>query len=391
MAATWWTAERAGDYTAYLRRNGLLVILAGVALAIAGLVGLMQLRVESHILRFFPPTHPLPKACVEIEEDLVGLTPLELWVSAPPKVLLTPEGLEGLEGLVGFVRGQADLVESVSSPLEVLPQDLGPTAQAALLGALLADPPPGLEHGGMLDQGLAHLRITVHAYTGSSEACDDLVREVKGALQAPPPGVPALPEGVRVRLTGGVPLLVRVQVLLLQTQLQSFVLALALVTLILAAAFRSPLLVVISLVPNLLPILATLGFMGLTEIPLNTATVTVAGIALGLVVDDTIHLLHAFAEARRSGLSQGLATRRMLLHVARPVLVTSAAVGAGFGVFALSPFRPTLFFGLLIAVTMAIALACDLGLLPALLLRSAPSEDEPQAPDTALPEAPAAG
>jgi len=126
---------------------------------------------------------------------------------------------------------------------------------------------------------------------------------------------------------------------------------------------------VISLVPNLLPILVTLGFMGLLEIPLNTATVTVAGIALGLVVDDTIHLLHAWVEARNAGATIVAATERMLHHVGRPVLVTSVAVGAGFGVFAFSPFRPTLFFGLLIAVTAVTALLCDLGLLPALLLR----------------------
>jgi len=369
QTASWWNAERARQLRDYLGRNAVLVILAGVLLGIGGMVGLMQLEVESHILRFFAPTHPLPEACAEIEESLVGLTPLELWISAPPDELLSAEGLAALEGVLGYVRGKTELVQSVSSPLEALPSGLSPEARGALLAAILARPPPGLERSGELVPGRVHLRVTIHAYTRSSESCDELVRELKGALAQPPEGVPALPAEVRTRLTGGVPLLVRVQVLLLRTQLQSFVLALVLVTFVLAVAFRSLTVVVISLVPNLLPILVTLGFMGLLEIPLNTATVTVAGIALGLVVDDTIHLLHAWVEARNAGATIVAATERMLHHVGRPVLVTSVAVGAGFGVFAFSPFRPTLFFGLLIAVTAVTALLCDLGLLPALLLR----------------------
>ncbi|MCA8924434.1 MAG: MMPL family transporter [Planctomycetes bacterium] len=398
--ASWWNAVRAHALRVYLGRQGVLVILAGVALGIGGTVGLMQLQVESHILNFFPPTHELPRASAAIEGSLVGLTPLELWVSAPQELLLSAEGLEGLDGLVAYARSERELVQSVSSALEVLPADVSPEARAALLGAILARPPPGLEHSGMLHQGLAHLRITVHAYTRSSESCDALVQDVRAALAHPPEGVPPLPEGVRVRLTGGVPLLVRVQVLLLETQLQSFVLALVLVTFVLGVAFRSLTLVVVSLVPNLLPILVTLGFMGLLEIPLNTATVTVAGIALGLVVDDTIHLLHAYASRRGAGASIAQATEGMLLHVGRPVLVTSVAVGAGFGVFAFSPFRPTLFFGLLIAVTAFTALLCDLGLLPALLLRlpgasageepgEAPEPADHAAKSPAPPEAPA--
>ena len=104
------------------------------------------------------------------------------------------------------------------------------------------------------------------------------------------------------------------------------------------------------------------------------ATVTVAGIALGLVVDDTIHFLHEYAHARPQGVVA--AVRHTLEVVGRPICVTSLAVGVGFGAFVLAPFRPTLYFGLLIALTATGALVCDLVVLPALLLlRSPPAEE----------------
>jgi YHS domain-containing protein len=107
--------------------------------------------------------------------------------------------------------------------------------------------------------------------------------------------------------------------------------------------------------------------MGLLAVPLDTATVTVAGIALGLVVDDTIHFLHEYGRARGEGQDRGGAVAETLFRVGRPVFVTSLAVAAGFGAFAFSPFRPTLYFGLLIAWTSVAAVVCDLVVLPALL------------------------
>ncbi len=178
----------------------------------------------------------------------------------------------------------------------------------------------------------------------------------------------AFPPGITAKITGGPTLLIRGQVLLLETQVRSFALAFVVVSLVIAVAFRSFRVLLVSLIPNLLPIIYTLGLMGLLHVPLDTATVTVAGIALGLIVDDTIHILHRYAAARGDGTATPAAVADTLYIVGRPVLVTSLAVAAGFGGFAFSPFPPTFYFGLLIAWTSISAVACDLVVLPALLL-----------------------
>jgi hypothetical protein len=218
------------------------------------------------------------------------------------------------------------------------------------------------------------LRVTLACRTTSSEAFDRLVLRLGGQLKSSVRA--AIPESLELRLSGAVPLLVRVQALLVETQLRSFALALAVVTCVLLLAYRNLALVAVSLLPNVMPILITLGGMGAFDIPLNTATVTVAGIALGLVVHDTIHFLHHYHLARQAGGTRLHAVSETLSVVGRPIATTTAAVALGFGAFALSPFRPTFFFGVLIALTCLSALVCDLLVLPALLLARSPSDTE---------------
>ena len=107
--------------------------------------------------------------------------------------------------------------------------------------------------------------------------------------------------------------------------------------------------------------------MGWFGVPLNAGTVTVAGIALGLIVDDTIHVIHSFAEARDQPPLEAIVST---LHGSgKPILITSVAVALGFGLFGFAAFQPTRYFGLLTALTSLLALFADLVILPALLLR----------------------
>ena len=106
----------------------------------------------------------------------------------------------------------------------------------------------------------------------------------------------------------------------------------------------------------------------LADLSNRNTLLAVAGIALGLVVDDTIHLLHRYREARLQGAFPERAVAAALSSAGRPVVVTSVALALGFAAFGAAPFRPTRDFGLLTAATATSALALDLLLLPALLL-----------------------
>jgi predicted RND superfamily exporter protein len=355
---------RVGAYTARVRRAAPLILVVALALGAFAASGLSHLRFESHVLRFFPATHRLPQAFAAVEENLLGLTPLELWLEGDAS-LLDAQRLGALRELLETARSDP-LVQQVISPLSLDPRwdQLSPGALSALLQAGLAEAGRQVATTHLVQrEGRVSLRITLACKTPSSEAFDRFVRRLRTSV---PPVL-----GEHLRLTGAVPLLVRVQALLVETQLRSFAVALGVVTLVLLLVYRSLLLVGVSLLPNLLPILLTLGAMGWLDVPLNTATVTVAGIALGLVVDDTIHLLHHYHRLRRLGIGRPAAVCDMLAVVGRPVTVTTAAVALGFGAFAVSSFSPTRYFGALIALTCVFAWVCDVIALPALLLLGA--------------------
>jgi predicted RND superfamily exporter protein len=152
------------------------------------------------------------------------------------------------------------------------------------------------------------------------------------------------------------------------SQVRSILIALLLIAGLMALLLRSVKLGLLSLVPNALPILLMFAVMGFAGIPLDAATSIVAGLALGIAVDDTIHYLTRFRHELRKTRSYPEALAHTTRTVGRAIVFTSVILFAGFSVLLLGTFKGTIYFGLLIGLAMAFALVGDLVLLPALLL-----------------------
>ena len=351
-------------YVAWLRRRRSIIIGAGLIFVVMGIWGVNQLRLESHVLRFFPETHPLPQAYAAFEDSFFGLTSFEVWVEGPRVDVASARTLEVLDDLRNFAK-QQKLVTSVLSPFEGLGTGWSTTIQALFLEPLFdrAATDASLASYLWAGEGQAAMRMTFAAPTTSSNAAYKAVQVLRAERDRL---AERLPQDVQIRMSGSAPLLVRGQVLLLQTQVRSFLIAFGIIVLVVLIAYRSSLLTLVSVIPNVLPILGTLGLMGWLGITLNAGTATIAGIALGLVIDDTIHLMHHYASRNRQEAANARVVD-MLITVGWPVIITSIAVAVGFGLFGVAEFRPTRFFGLLIAVTGGFALICDLLLLPAIL------------------------
>ena len=376
----WWTPDRASRLAGWLRRQSRWIAAAGLVVAVVACFGLSRLRLESHILTFFPESHRVPSNYHAMEDHLMGLSQLEFVVQGSRDRMTSDETLTAYRDLLAESIAEEPLLREVVSVLieptragnlefVLEPQELREALEEEGI-------PEGLERFLQVDGDRYILRTTLLATTSSSNAVHALVERLRLRIAA------RLPSELEAAITGSAALLIQGQVLLLETQVLSFGLALLAVTVVILMAFRSLRLALLSLLPNLLPVLFTLGLMGLAGIPLNTATVTVAGIALGLIVDDTIHFLHHWRTKRQAGEDAGVAAADTLYHVGRPALITTVTVAVGFGMFALAPFRPTLFFGLLIALTALTALLCDFVILPALLQMRAAIP----APDLGAPE-----
>jgi predicted RND superfamily exporter protein len=163
----------------------------------------------------------------------------------------------------------------------------------------------------------------------------------------------------------------QVEQALVEGQVESYGLALLALLATFSFAFRSLPLALVALVPNTIPVLLGAGVMLLAGMRLDVATVMVASTTLGLIDDDTIHLVHAYLGARERGESHAL--EHALRHAGQPTLLASAILAGGFAVLALSDWVPTRHFGALVAITVAAAVVADLIVLPALLARVAPA------------------
>lgn len=125
----------------------------------------------------------------------------------------------------------------------------------------------------------------------------------------------------------------------------------------------------LAMIPNLMPVAINFGFMGLAGIPLSTATFPVAIIALGIAVDDTIHFMVRYAAELKKTDSNESAIMQTLKKEIRPIVSTSTALMAGFGVLIFAQFGSTVQFGLLTSVCMLAALLSDLILTPLILIK----------------------
>ena len=154
---------------------------------------------------------------------------------------------------------------------------------------------------------------------------------------------------------------------LLRDQVVSFVLAAIGITVMMALAFRSVLVGVVALLPNLFPIVMVIGTMGWMGLPVNIATAMIASVSLGLTVDSSIHYISGFRRARAAGDDVAAALKRTHTGVGRAVVLANLALVVGFSVLTLSHFIPLVYFGILVSVAMLGGLAGNLVLLPVLL------------------------
>jgi predicted RND superfamily exporter protein len=152
------------------------------------------------------------------------------------------------------------------------------------------------------------------------------------------------------------------------SQIRGFLLAFGAIAVLMCLVFRSVSTGIISMMPNLSPILLTLGVMGWWEIDLDYSKAAIAAVALGIAVDDTIHLVSRCRyEFQRCG-NYAEALRAALADVGRALLITSIALVLGFLVLLGSILQSQATQGLLLATTILTALVADFLLMPALVL-----------------------
>ena len=172
----------------------------------------------------------------------------------------------------------------------------------------------------------------------------------------------------RIRFTGMAVLYNNMLRSLYQSQIMTLGVVFVAILLMFVVLFRSIGLAILAIIPNILSAGAILGLMGWLKIPLDMMTITIAAITIGIAVDAAIHYVHRFKRefSRNSSYKESV----LLCHgsIGRAIYYTSITVTVGFSILTLSNFIPTIYFGFLTGIAMAVALLSNLTLLPLLIV-----------------------
>lgn len=347
-----------------------ITALSALAIA-AGLTVLPRIDTDNNPLDFLGPDAPISRDYAFVSQNLTGLYSLEIIINTPGG-WLSPDYWRPIAGVANALETHAD-VPRVFSPLDFLKKlnqwnhDLDPQRyrlpeSEPEARQLLED----LSERGQTE--LARLvtargdavRLSVLIGTMESAPFAAIVQRARAALAQ-------VPGQLTGAVTGLVLQLEHAQDQLVSSQLKSFGGAFLLVFLAILAGLRSIRLMALSILPNLLPILTVFATMALAGITLDVGTVMVASVALGIAVDDTVHLLAAFNRRRHTAEPIADDIRGAVREVGPALATTTLVASAGFITLGLSSFVPISFFGLLSAIASVTALFADIILVPALL------------------------
>ncbi len=360
------------------------------ALMAVSVWGITRIDVDTYTIGFLPKDNPVRRDHHAIEEAFGPYIPLEVTVTAPPPKVANDPLYAGVKdpvllgridamerrfealpeiaratGLPEVVKRINQIWNAETPESYAVPDKEGVIAEELLNYGFEADGRDHLEDLVTPDWRVTHVstRTGLPTARGIAATVRDLQRE----------GQKVVGDAGTVEPAGYLPLYVRIIQHITDTQVRSFGIAFLLVTLVMIILLRSVKLGLVAMIPNLVPAAATLGFMGLTGIRLDVATVLIAAIAIGISVNDTTHIMFRYRhEVGQTPDDPVGAVRRMMLHTGRAVVASSVLLIAGFGVLMFAQVKSVSLFGLLSAATILSALIADLLITPALLLTLAP-------------------
>jgi len=357
-------------------------------------LGVVKNELNDDFVKYFDKSVPFRQATDFMGEHLSGMTTIELsFDSQKTSGINDPEFLAFVEEFSQWLRAQeeTDHVNTITDTIKrlnrnmhgddpayyKLPESQELTAQYLLLYELSL--PQGLDVNNQLNVDKSSTRvIATFRNLTSNETLDMEQRILQHFRQKNADGQYAL------TLASPSLMFAHIGSTNIRSMLQGTVLALILISILLGIALRSIKFGVISLLPNLAPAAIAFGIWGFAVGEVGLGLSVVAGMTLGIIVDDTVHFLSKYIRARREKhLSSEDAVRYSFASVGKALWVTTLVLVAGFGVMATSSFKVNADMGLLTAVTILIALIVDFIALPPLLMLLRSRRDKAQIAEAA--------
>ena len=352
------------------------VLTVSLMIGTVAALGILRLKVDTNHINFFSSSHPLGESARVIDRELSGVYSFQIMLEGPPDSLTTPDALQRMERLqqqlrtfphVRKVTSVADYIKRINRELNdgradahVIPTDRATIAQELFVFALGGEGRHELERVIASDHSRAQINVKLQSMSSDIvlQYVEESERLARQAFED---------TGISVLTTGSGRLFSTLDHYLVESQVSSFGTAFVTVFGVIFIVFRSFRFGLLTIVPNVLPVIAVLGVMGYLGISVNIATVMVASVALGVVDDDTIHFINRYRREIAAGRSTDEAIELATANEGRASLTTAIINSCGYAVLFLSEYKPTAWFGGLLALTMAVAFLAEVFILPSII------------------------
>jgi len=354
-----------------------ILIISAVIIAFS-IAGIMKIRFSHDVLKWLPKSNSVRVATEKIDKELRGSVSLEIVLdTGKENGLYDPDILNRMEKTAAYLEtlevgkvfaGKAwsltTILKETNRALNenrkkfyAIPQNKKLIAQELLL----------FENSGsddmedFTDSQLSKARLMVKVPFVDATAYTKFLETVNNHLEKNYPDV-------KITVTGMSALMFRTVVNAIASMAKSYIYALIVITTLMILLIGRLRIGLLSMIPNLAPIITTLGIMGWLNIPMNLFTMLVGNIAIGLAVDDTIHFMHNFRRYFEESKDAKFAVMETLHTTGRAMLVTSCVLSIGFFIFMFATMNNLIHFGFLTGLAIILALLADYFIAPALMV-----------------------
>ena len=356
------------------------IIVITIFICILATLAATRIRVETNLIESFKRSSPVRTALDFIERHLAGVSSLDIsfqaqeaeafkdpdnliFIEKVQKFISSLDGVDKTMSLIDFLKDMNQAFHAEEASFYRIPESSDLIAQYLLL--YNAD-----DLDDYVNSEFDHARISARIAVHGSAAQKRLIERIETFLGTMHSG------SIQIRVTGRAVKDVTVINALIRSQIYSLASAALIISIIFFLVFRSVSLAFLSMIPNAFPILLNFGIMGMTGISLDTGTALISAVALGIVVDDTIHFLIEYQRQRSQGLEIKDAVEIVMNQKGLGIVSSSVIIFFAFGIMVLSQFVPVIHFGLLCAIIMIMAIIGDMILLPAAILLKRGSEEK---------------
>lgn len=367
----------------FVEKRPLSIALFFLSIFIICVYGATQVRIDSNISEAVKEGHILKVIYDTVDKNMMGSQNMEILIDVgevdgvqDPDILKAMDLFqkELIKKHVGLVVRTYSLANVVKDAFQLLNENQEemykiPVKKDVLIQTLFlfnnANPE---DRRRLVSDNYSKTHISVQLYNSGSYQYIEFFKAVQEDMKKHfDPFKDKYPQ-MEISITGGLALMMELMDYISWTQLKSLALAISIISLILIFIFGSFRVGAMAIIPNLIPATITFGLLGLFDIPLDSDTIIIAPVIIGIAVDDTIHFIsHYRSEVIKDG-NIHRAIKNSIQEVGQAITFTSVILGLGFLIMATSSYLSMVKVGAFGSLAIFVALLCDLFLLPAFIL-----------------------